>query len=282
MGFFRSILRFFATLFGLAEGTTERATDAMLTASADTIRSQFRKTREDAINSFNNMKDAIAQLITIRDDKAATLQSLNKKSVELDNKMKGAIDSFKKNNDPRLREAYAKFAEERESTETKIDELEIEIADQDKIINGYKLKLKELQANIDKLKTEEAETIADIVSSRQINELNAKLEGLSTDTQTKNLDAIREARKKAKASAKLSNDLSNSDNLQLETELVNAGIASKHADVFDSMVKLDSVFSTPAKEISAPRDLSMLETLNNIDSPKEETKTADCPIDSMF
>jgi hypothetical protein len=47
MSFINSLGRFFASVFGLAQGKTERMADKMVASSADAIRSQFRKTKED-------------------------------------------------------------------------------------------------------------------------------------------------------------------------------------------------------------------------------------------
>jgi phage shock protein A len=286
MGFFRSIFRFFGALFGIAEGATQRGTDAMLTANADTIRAQFRKSREDAIQNFNSMKDAVAQLMSIREDKAKQLWVLNKTSQELELKKNGAVEQFKKTQNPALKAAWAKFTEEQKNIEERIDQLEVDIAEQDKQITLYQSKLHELKTQIEKLKTEEAETVAEIVSDRQMEELNSKLSGLSTSTETKNLEAIREARKQIKAKAKLSNQLSGSDVLVAETALIEAGVAAQHGDAFDQLVRLDTVFAllepTSNKEVRTTDNLhTLLDTIDAEDKKKKETKTVD-PVDSLF
>ena len=53
MGLFSSFSRLVATMFGMAEGGTQRATDKLLTSSPDAIRNQFRKTREDWVRDYN-------------------------------------------------------------------------------------------------------------------------------------------------------------------------------------------------------------------------------------
>lgn len=241
MGLFRSFLRFIRTIFGLAEGTTERATDALLTSSADAIRSQFRKTREDWLRDYNQIKDAITELTVIFDQHNAEMQKLSKQSNEIDAKMVGAINLFKKSGDESLRIKYGQLAEEKTQLEARIDDLEKQLDDEHKVIENYKEKLTDLQTSIENLKQEEAATVADIVSSRKINELNAKLQGLTTDTQGKNLEAIREARRKAKATAKLNSELAGDTPDKLEEQLLTAGASSKHLDAFDAAVKLDKM-----------------------------------------
>lgn len=244
MGFLKSIARFFATLFGLAEGGTQRATDNLLTSSPDAIRNQFRKTREDSIRDYNEMKNSVADLISIRNERATQLQNMHKKEDELTAKMKGAIDLYKKSQDEALRVKYGQLAEEKTKLEADIDALDLQVKQQEQLIEQYKSKLQDLQKSIESLKNEEAETVADIVSTRKITELNNKLQGLSTDTQTKNLEAIREARAKAKSLADLSGSLSGQQVLKLDQQLLTAGTTSKHLDEFDQAVNLNKLLGS--------------------------------------
>lgn len=236
MGFLGSIWRMISTTLGLVEGKTERTTDALVSGSPDAIRNQFRKTREDWTKDYSQMREAVAELIRVREMRTDEVKRLNNESENIDQKMAGAIELFKKNPDPRYREAYGKLATEKEQKESRIKELVGEIEEHQKQIERYKSRLMEFQRQIDALSKEEAETVADIVSSKKIHELNDRLSGLSVDTQSKNLEAIREARQKAKAVAKLSSELSGADKSDFERELANAGAASKHLDAFDSAI----------------------------------------------
>lgn len=254
MSFFGSIGRFFSSLFGLAEGKTQRATDAMVSGSPDAIRAQFRKTREDWTRDYTQMREAVAELIRIREMKMDEVKQLNKQSDELEQKMAGAIELFKKTPDERYRAAYGQLAAQNESTEVRIKELVAEIDEQQKGIERYKGRLLELQRQIESLSKEEAETVADIVSSQKIRELNDRLQGLSMDSQSKNLEAIRTARQKAKAVAKLSNELSGANTNELDLQLKAAGAGSKHLNAFDSAVSGNKVTATdvPPTALNAP------------------------------
>ncbi|HYX32922.1 MAG TPA: hypothetical protein VE954_07390 [Oligoflexus sp.] len=245
MGLMRSLIRLVQTVFGLAEGGTERATDTILTSSPEAIRNQFRKTKEDWIRDYDQMKSAVADLCTIRDTRSQEMIQLQKNLDQKMASMKGAIELYKTSHDERLRETYARLAEEKEAMEERVDELEIDIQNQDKLIQTYKDKLRSLQQSIENLKKEESETVAEIVSSRKIAELNSRLEGLAVDTQGRNLDAIREARKKARSVARLSNELTHPPHEELENRIATAGRVSKHLQSFDEAVKLDRIFVEP-------------------------------------
>lgn len=250
MGFFRSLWRLISTCFGLFEGGTQRATDTLLTSSPDAIRNQFRKTREDMVRDYEQMKAAIAELMTIRDGRAKELAALNEEVAKYDAAMTQAVETFKRTQNENARAVYAALAEKKEGADTEIDRLEAEVATQDQTIAAYKGKLQELQESIANLKREEAETVADIVSSKKLAELNAKLEGLSTDTQTKNLEAIREARSKAKSQAKLSRELAGPSELQKASkELLAAGAQAKHLAAFEAEVGLERIVTAKPLEL---------------------------------
>ncbi len=241
MSLFDSLGRFFSSIFGLAQGKTERVTDKLVTSSADSIRSQFRKTKEDWSKDYQEMREAVAELIRIREMKAEEVKKISKENEELQQKMAGAIELYKKNPDERYKTAYAQLAEKSDKNEVRIKELENEIDEQQQAIERYKVRLIELQNQIDSLNKEEAETVADIISSQKIKELNDRLTGLSVDSSSKNLEAIRNARQKSKAVAKLSTELTGTEKVDLDKELQAAGSRSKHMSAFDNAVFSDKV-----------------------------------------
>ncbi len=248
MGFFSSLSRFFRSMFGIAEGNIERTTDKIISGSPENIKAQFRKTKEDWTRDYSTMREAVAELIRIREMKMDEVKKLNKESDEVEVKMAGAIELFKKTPDERFRSAYGQLAAKNEGIELRIKELMVEIDEQQKTLERYKLRLLELQRQIEDLSKEEAETVADIVSGQKIRELNDRLSGLSMDSQSKNLEAIRSARQKAKAVAKLSTELSGADKSDFDMELKKAGAGSKHVDSFDAAVgikKVTAVEETP-------------------------------------
>lgn len=268
MGFLRSLYRLIASAFGLAQGSTERASDQLLIANAETIRSQFRKTREDWIKDHSEMRSAVADLCSIRDGKQAEHKKLLESVSNFEQMMAGAIEQFQRTKNEQLRVAYTKFASEKEQAELRATELLAEIVSQTEVIESHKARLQTLAKDIENLKTEEAATVADITSARKIQELNDRLGNLSTDTQGKNLEAIREARAKAVSVAKLSNELKHNDTTTLEKTVLLAGQQIKHSSAFDQALNL-AAFEAPKQ----------LETQNV--QPQVKTSVPD-PLDALF
>ena len=242
MGVVDSFLRLCASILGQAEGSTERATDKLVTSNPDTIKNQFRKTREDWNKDYNEMLSAVSQLVQIKDGKLDEIRRLSQLITELQTKMEGAIALYKQNPDERLKEEYSKLAYTKEEAEDKIRNLTEEIKEQTTVIDTYKARLSNLKEDIENLKKEEAETIADIVSSRKIKDLNSKLSTMSQNYQSKNLETIRETRKILKSEAKLGSEISGIDKSSLDQKLIGMGKISKHLDTFDKAVKLDTIF----------------------------------------
>ncbi len=236
MGIFQSLSRFFSSLLGLLQGKTERLTDKMVSANADTIRAQFRKTKEDWNRDYQEMRNSIAELMNIRETKLNELKSIGNETNELEHKMQGAVELFKQNSDERYKKAYTQMAEKLENNESRSKELELQISEQDKAIELYKARLQDLQKQIETLNKEEAETVADMIGSQKIKELNDRLSGLSIDSSTKNLEAIRQARQKLKSVAKISTEMGPNSQVDLDKELTAAAARSKHINAFENAV----------------------------------------------
>lgn len=247
---FRALFRFIKTLFGLAEGGTERATDALLTSSPDAIRAQFRKTHEDKVRDYEEMKKAVSELMGIRENRARELRKIGEKYAQLSGNMQLAIANFKSTQDERCKTIYTTLAEERDGLGKRIEELQAEVAEEDARITAYMEKLKAFEQEIRDLKREEAETVADIVSSQKIADLNKRLAGFASDTQAKNLEAVREARQKALMGRKVTAQLeapSQGEALN-QAILVNAQ-QNKYLAEFEEQTKMDVLFAAEEKEV---------------------------------
>lgn len=273
MSFFDSIGRFFSSVFGLAEGKTQRMTDKIVTSSADAIRSQFRKTKEDWSKDYQEMREAVAELIRIREMKSEEVKKITKESEELQQKMSGAIELYKKTPDERYKAAYAQLADKFDKNEVRVKELEAEIDEQHQAIERFKVRLLELQSQIDSLNKEEAETVADIISSQKIKELNDRLSGLSVDSSSKNLEAIRNTRQKSKAVAKLSTELTGLEKTDLDKELQSAGSRSKHLSAFENAVSDGKVTLKNDPFTSLPKSSSNSSNKETIEAEVSKLKS---------
>ena len=212
MGLFNSLTRFFSNLFGAASGAIDEATDSMASNSPGAIKAQFKRTKEEWLKQYNEMRDAVSQLMVVREQKKNEMEALQNEEDDLVLKMEGALSEAEK--DPENashQQAYERFFQRKQEIDARQEQLEIEIQQSENQLKDFKTRLTSLQAEIKKLEQEEAETIADIISSQKIIELNDRISNLSTDNIGQSLSAIRNKRSKLKSKAKLTNELSNTD-----------------------------------------------------------------------
>ena len=243
MGFFGSLWRLIRTCFGLGQGATERATDALLVSSPDTIRAQFRKTREDWQRDAEELKNAVAELRLLRDRRLGERSRIKQISAQQDVTMQQAVDMFKKTQEGRWQTCYAAAAQEKEKQETAIKAIDEEVAHENDILAQYQDQYTALLTKICDLDKEEAETVAEIVTAKKMEELDNRLSGLRQDTSTKNLQAIREAREKAKVKSAMALEAVQPSPMAQLNAAVNQGASQqKYLEAFNQQVGMDKLF----------------------------------------
>ncbi|EKD27674.1 MAG: hypothetical protein ACD_79C00639G0001 [uncultured bacterium] len=250
MGLFSSLSRFISNLFGLASGALEEASDSMASSSAGAIKAQFRQTKQEWLKQYNEMRDAVSQLMVIREQKRNEMEILEKEKDEISVKIEGALNEAEKDrNNPTHFQAYERFFKRKQEIDARQAQLETEIKQSEGQLFEFKQRLTNLQAEIKKLDQEEAETIADIVSSQKIIELNDRISNISTDNISKSLEVIRNKRAKLKSMASLSGELANTDIKIVDEKYKESGKVSTASEAFaKALEQRKSKVTTPQKQ----------------------------------
>ncbi|MFW5828828.1 MAG: hypothetical protein ACOCXA_01085 [Planctomycetota bacterium] len=236
MGIMRSMWRFFSTLGGLVGSGIDERTDAMLT-TPNGIKATFRQAREEWTTQYKEVRDAVSQLLVVAEQKATEIEKLDREHDELATRMNGAIERYKETGEETYKQAFADAHERLQEITGRLETLQGEKAEVERQVAGYKARLKEMQARIQDLDKQEAQSLADIVSSQQIVQLNDRLSNMSTTLQDQNLEAIERKRAQLKATAKLSSELGGHDEAVLHQELDQAGKRAKAEDAFHQMLE---------------------------------------------
>ena len=240
MGILRSVYRYITTLGGLLEGGIDSRSDNLLSSTSG-IKATYRQTREKWTGQYAEIREAVAQLMMVLEQKKKVVDSLSQEASEIKIKLKGAVEQYKKTNEGKYQQAFNDLFNRDKEIAAQQEQLNSEINDLHNKVEDYKAKLNDMQSRIHDLKKQEAEAIADIVSSQQIIKLNDRLNSLSTDLDDRNLHAIADRRESLKAQAKLSGELTKVEATHsLEKELLNAGLQSEAADVFAAMLAEES------------------------------------------
>jgi phage shock protein A len=232
MGIMGSLWRFVSTLGGLVGSSVDSATEGMLTTPAG-IKATYAQARDEWTKQYKDVRDAVSQLMVVIEQKADEIDRLEAEHEALNVRMAGAIERFKATDESKYKEAYAKDHVRQKEIQERTEQLRQEREEVEKQVAGYKARLKEMQERIGDLDQQEARALADIVSSKQIVQLNDRLSNLSTTFKDKNLQAIDRQRNKLKAQAKLSSELSGNDDAILDRELKDAGTTVKADDAFE-------------------------------------------------
>ena len=246
MGLFSSLKRYILTLGGLIGGDIDSQTDKMLSTPSG-VKATFQQTRENWTEQYAEVREAVAQLMMVLEQKKNTVTKLSEQLNEVQVKMRGAVNQFKKTNDNRYQQAFSELYKQEQNIKAEQENLDQEIKGLQGKVVQYKEKLTDMQKLIQDLKKQEAAAIADIVSSKQIISLNDRLNNMSTALDDRNLQAVQDQRERLKAEATLSEGLAEAENLtDMDEELKQAGMDSEAADIFAAMLA-DNSTEAPEK-----------------------------------
>jgi hypothetical protein len=229
IGIVRAIFRFFRFWnWRKARGIIDAA-DHQFTGSVDGISAAFDIHQDQLISQFRGLRDAIAEVEAVLEDKRQRLTKLNEEESDLLRKREGALALAEQaeGKDPT---EYEKHASAFERFQTRIDEieqlqqrLEAEVGDAAKIMGKHMLQLQEMQAEITRMPQQKAEAIADFVSARQLIELNDRLHGLETSIDRGPIAAVLDANRQLTAKARVTEKLAGTDVRQQEREYDRVG-----------------------------------------------------------
>ncbi len=220
-----------------------QAADAQFTGSVDGIDAAFEMHRDTLVERFNGLRDAIAQVEAVLEDKRSRLEKLNEEEDELLRKREGALNLAEQAQEAGDDDGYAKHAQAFERFQSRIDEIEAmqqrlegEVAETSGTMDRYMLQLQEMQSEIESLPTQKAEAIADFVSAKQIVELNDRLQGLETSIDRGPISAVLESNRKLTAKARISEKRTGADVKVQDKAYAAAGRESTAKSKLDDML----------------------------------------------
>ena len=229
VGIVRAIFRFFRFWnWRKARGIIDAA-DQQFTGSVDGIGAAFDIHQEQLIKQFNGLRDAIAEVESVLEDKRRRLAKLNDEEQDLLRKREGAL-VLAEQTQGKDATAYEQHAGAFERFQNRIDEieemqkrLEGEIGEASKTVDKHMLQLQEMQAEIQRLPQQKAEAIADYVSAKQIIELNDRLQGMESSVDRGPIAAVLEANRQLTSKARITEKLAGADVRVQEKEYARAG-----------------------------------------------------------
>ncbi len=245
--------RFFKAIWYTLTGRAHESADRMM-ENPEAVRGAYEDIIRDKKGNIQRYKQAIGQLIAIVEQKKSTVQSLTDEIDRLEELKSGAIakaqqtatalqgeglaqEEIKSHPEyTRCVNAYQDFNSNLTEKNGRITELENEIEGAQADIESHKLQITSLHRDLDKIKSEQSEAVADLITAREQEEIADMLSGISMDGTSAELTRMREIREKAKARSTVAQELAGTDSKSDEEEFLTAARSSATNDEFDALI----------------------------------------------
>lgn len=257
-----AISRWFKALGYLLTGRLDAARETLET-NPHAVRAKYDEIIREKIKRLQQYKNAVATLVAQEERRLSTVNELSAEVARLENLKAGAAAKAKEiveaqttagrnsdevRQDPeyqRCLSAYNDFSSTVAEKQARIGELEESITESQKTVAEHKTQLQELLREINKIKTEAAETVADVITAREQKEISDLLSGIADDKTAEKLQSMRELRQKVKAESRISRELSEADIKHQEREFMEYARKTEASTEFDALIGL-----TPSEEPS--------------------------------
>ncbi len=242
------------------------------------VRAKFDEIIGDKTARIQQYKQAVATLIAQQENKIAKVKSLTEECRKLENLKAGSLAKAKQRvanlqrgnlakekiqqDEDYLKclSAYNDFSSTLAEKQARIEELEEDIHQYGTRIGEHKVQLQELVREIEKVRAEAADTVADIITAGEEKEIADTLAGIAEDGTAQELQRLRQLRQEMKAEARISGELAGTDTKAQEAEFLEYARRSSASDEFEALVGLAGETDTaavakketPAKEGESP------------------------------
>ena len=250
---FGAIGRWFKAVWYKITGQIDQARRGLDT-DPHVMRAKFDDIIKGKVNQIHTYKQAVATLIAQQEKKMAKVKSLTEEVQKLENLKAGALAMAKQavaklqgegktkeelHADPDYKKcltAYNDFAATLTEKQDHIKDLENDIGEYDASIANHKINLQQLQRDIEKLKSEAADAVADVITSKEETELADMINGISKDGMGKELQNMRDLRHEMRAEARVSREMAGTDSKAQEAQFLEYARSNTASDEFDTLL----------------------------------------------
>lgn len=268
---FRAIGRWFRALGYLLTGQIDSAR-RVLDANPQVIRAKYDDIVREKTRSIHTYKQALSTLIAQKEMKVSKIQTLTEEVERLERLRSGALakakqsvermqaagktmDEIKGDEDyMKCLTAYNDFSSTLTEKQARITELETDIEDYGKRVSEHKVQLQDLLREVDKLKAEAADAVADIITANEEREIAETIAGIAKDGTAQELQRLRELRQEVRAEARVTKELAGTSTKAQEAEFLEYARKTTASSEFDALIGLahTTEAAAPAKEKEEP------------------------------
>ena len=192
-----------------------------LMENPEAVRGAYEDIIRDKQGHIQRYKQAIGQLIALVEQKKGSLKGVTDDIDKLEQMKAGAINKKKDTanelqktgiSDEEIKQhpdyvrcvtSYNDFQSTLEEKNARVAKLEQDIERAQHDIESHKLQITRLHRDLDRIKTEQSEAVADIITARGQEDIDNMLSGISMDDASAELARIREIREKAMERSKV-------------------------------------------------------------------------------
>ena len=248
-----AIWRYVKSFLYLITGQIDKSRRA-LDSNPNVMKAKFDDIIKSKVDQIHTYKQAVATLIAQQEKKMAKVKALTQDVRKLENLKAGALAMAKQtvaklqgegktkeevHADPEYKKcltAYNDFAATLIEKQDHIKDLEGDIGEYDGSIANHKINLQQLQRDIEKLKSEAADAVADVITSKEETELADMINGISKDGMGKELQNLRDLRHEMRAEARISREMAGTDTKVQEAEFLEYARSNTATDEFDALL----------------------------------------------
>ncbi|MFH1038174.1 MAG: hypothetical protein V1789_05835 [PVC group bacterium] len=252
---FRAIARWLKAVGYLLTGQLNAARRTLDT-NPHVVRAKFDEILRDKINRIQQYKQAVAGLIAQQEGKMAKVKKLTEEIERLERLKAGALAKGKERvaaiigqgqdrsaaqGDEEYQKclsAYNDFTSTLAEKQARIEELENDIKTYGDRIKEHKIQLQGLLRDLEKIRSEAADTVADMITGKQEKEIADTLAGIAHDGTAEELQRMRQLREEVKAEARISKELAGTDTRAQENEFLEYARKTSSNAEFDALVGL--------------------------------------------
>ena len=261
-----AIWRYVKSFLYLITGQIDKSR-RVLDSNPNVMKAKFDDIIKSKVDQLHTYKQAVATLIAQQEKKMAKVKSLTEEVQKLENLKAGALAMAKQTvaklqGEGKTKEevhaaadykkcltAYNDFSATLTEKQDHIKDLENDIGEYDGSIANHKINLQQLQRDIEKLKSEAADAVADVITAKEERDLSDMLNGISKDGMAKELQDMRDLRHEMRTEARVSREMAGTDSKQQEAQFLEYARSNTASDEFDSL--LDMAEGTEGAETSA-------------------------------
>ena len=275
---FKAVTRWFKAIGYILTGQIDAAR-RVIDTNPHVIKAKYDEIVRDKISRIHQYKQAVAGLIAQEEKKIAKIKNLTEEVTNLERLKAGALakakqtvqqlkNSGKSEEDIHANEDYKRcliafkdFSSTLAEKQERITEMEQDVGEYRKTISDHKVQLQQLLREVDKVKSEAADTVADVITAKQENELAETLAGIAQDGTAEELQNLRDMRQELRAEAKITKELAGTDTKAQEAEFLEFARQNQSTSEFDALIGLASETEEKSKKsnVSDKKDTSLPE-----------------------